>query len=36
MPESHLPQYRKVYEALRDQIESGVYVPGDLLPSEND
>lgn len=36
MPESYLPQYRKVYEALRSQIESGVFVPGDLLPSENE
>jgi len=31
-----LPQYRKVYEALRGQIESGIYIPGDLLPSENE
>jgi len=31
-----LPQYRKVYEALRSQIESGTYIPGDLLPSENE
>ncbi|MDD4921178.1 MAG: GntR family transcriptional regulator [Bacteroidales bacterium] len=31
-----IPQYRKVYEALRGQIESGVYIPGDLLPSENE
>jgi len=32
----NIPQYRKVYEALRSQIESGVYIPGDLLPSENE
>ncbi|MDD4922991.1 MAG: GntR family transcriptional regulator [Bacteroidales bacterium] len=31
-----IPQYRKVYEALRGQIESGTYIPGDLLPSENE
>jgi len=31
-----LPQYRKVYEALRSQIENGTYIPGDLLPSENE
>jgi len=37
MPETFkLPQYRKVYEALRSQIESGTYIPGDLLPSENE
>lgn len=37
MPDSFkIPQYRKVYESLRNQIESGTYVPGDLLPSEND
>ena len=37
MPDSiKLPQYRKVYEALRGQIESGIYIPGDLLPSENE
>lgn len=36
MPEnSKIPQYRILYETLRNQIESGVYIPGDLLPSEN-
>jgi DNA-binding GntR family transcriptional regulator len=33
---SNIPQYRIVYEALRSQIENGTYIPGDLLPSEND
>lgn len=33
---NNIPQYRKVYEVLRSQIESGVYVPGDLIPSENE
>jgi len=36
MTETHLPQYRKVYETLRSQIEGGTYIPGDLLPSENE
>lgn len=31
-----IPQYRQLYEKLRKQITDGVYVPGDLLPSEND
>jgi DNA-binding GntR family transcriptional regulator len=30
-----LPQYKKLYEELRRRIAEGVYVPGDLLPSEN-
>lgn len=30
------PQYRKLYEQLRKLIEDGVYVKGDLLPSENE
>ena len=29
-----LPQYKQIYEHLRSQIANGVYVPGDLLPSE--
>jgi GntR family transcriptional regulator, frlABCD operon transcriptional regulator len=33
---NNLPHYRMLYEALRNQIESGVYIPGDLLPSENE
>ena len=33
---NRLPHYRMLYEALRNQIESGVYIPGDLLPSENE
>jgi DNA-binding GntR family transcriptional regulator len=36
MSESFLPQYRKVYEFLRGQIEQGLFKPGDLLPSENE
>lgn len=37
MPETaNIPHYRLVYEALRKQIENGVYIPGDLLPSENE
>ncbi len=31
-----LPRYRELYEQLRRHIEEGVYVPGDLLPSENE
>lgn len=31
---SDLPQYKQIYEDLRAQIAEGVYVPGDLLPSE--
>jgi DNA-binding GntR family transcriptional regulator len=30
------PHYRIVYEALRSQINSGVYKEGDLIPSENE
>ena len=30
------PQYKKIYEHLRSQIANGIYVPGDLLPSEHD
>ena len=30
-----LPQYKQIYETLRSQIADGVYVPGDLLPSEH-
>ncbi|MEM7572134.1 MAG: GntR family transcriptional regulator [Bacteroidota bacterium] len=30
-----LPQYRQLYEILKDHIQQGVYTPGDLLPSEN-
>jgi len=31
-----LPQYRKLYEVLREQIIEGVYSEGDILPSENE
>lgn len=31
-----IPQYRKIYEILRRHILSGVYVEGNLLPSENE
>ena len=31
-----LPQYKQIYEQLRSQIAEGMYVPGDLLPSENE
>ena len=30
-----LPQYKEIYEHLRSQIADGIYVPGDLLPSEH-
>ena len=33
---SELPQYKQIYEDLRSHIADGVYVPGDLLPSENE
>lgn len=33
---NNLPHYRILYEALRNQIENGVFIPGDLLPSENE
>lgn len=33
---NRMPHYRMLYEALRNQIESGAYIPGDLLPSENE
>ena len=32
----NLPQYRKLYEVLRKRILTGVYLEGDLLPSENE
>lgn len=31
-----LPQYKKLYEVLRKNIIDGVFLPGDLLPSENE
>ncbi|MDL2244368.1 GntR family transcriptional regulator [Parabacteroides sp. OttesenSCG-928-J18] len=31
-----LPRYREIYETLRRQITDGVFVPGSLLPSENE
>jgi len=31
-----IPQYRKLYEQLRRQIEENLYREGDLLPSENE
>ena len=33
---SELPQYKQIYEALRSQIADGIYVSGDLLPSEHE
>ena len=33
---SELPHYKQIYEDLRSQIADGIYVPGDLLPSEHD
>jgi DNA-binding GntR family transcriptional regulator len=32
----NLPQYKQIYEALREQISNGTYVSGDMLPSEYD
>jgi GntR family transcriptional regulator/GntR family frlABCD operon transcriptional regulator len=31
-----IPQYRRLYEILRKHITEGVYMEGDLLPSENE
>ena len=31
---NEFPQYKKIYEDLRSHIAAGIYVPGDLLPSE--
>jgi DNA-binding GntR family transcriptional regulator len=31
-----IPQYRRLYEVLRKHILDGVYMEGDLLPSENE
>lgn len=31
-----IPQYRRLYEILRKHITEGIYVEGDLLPSENE
>lgn len=31
-----VPQYRRLYEVLREHIKDGVYREGDLLPSENE
>jgi len=36
MKSMSIPQYRQVYELLRNQIEEGVYREGDLLPSEQE
>ena len=33
---SELPQYKQIYEDLRSMIADGLFVPGDLLPSEHD
>lgn len=33
---NNIPQYRKLYELLREHIVSGVYKEGSLLPSENE
>ncbi len=34
--EPSIPQHRKVYEILRTHITEGLFVEGDLLPSENE
>jgi len=34
--ETKLPQYKKLYELLKQQIKEGVFKEGDLLPSENE
>jgi GntR family transcriptional regulator/GntR family frlABCD operon transcriptional regulator len=31
-----IPHYRKLYEILRKQIMDGIYIEGDILPSENE
>ena len=31
-----LPQYKQIYEHLRSRIAEGQFVPGDMLPSENE
>ena len=31
-----LPQYKQIYEHLRSKIIEGIYVSGDMLPSENE
>ena len=33
---SEFPQYKQIYEDLRSQIAEGIYVSGDLLPSEHE
>ena len=33
---AQIPQHRKVYEILRSHITDGVFIEGDLLPSENE
>jgi GntR family transcriptional regulator len=35
-PTSFKPLYLQISEILRDQIKSGTYTPGDVLPSENE
>ena len=30
-----IPQYKQLYDILKEHIQKGVYQPGDLLPSEN-
>ena len=32
----NLPQYKVVYEIIRKHITDGVYLKGDILPSENE
>lgn len=32
----NLPQYRRLYNILREHIKTGTYAEGDLLPSENE
>lgn len=36
LTKSNLPQYRQLYEQLKQSIQDGSYAPGDLLPSENE
>ncbi len=36
MPGENKPLYSKIEEAVKDEIKSGIYKPGDLLPTEED
>jgi len=33
---TNIPQYKKLYQLLREHIKEGIYNEGDLLPSENE